>query len=109
MASSFSNGAARVVFRPVTISALRPRVAANEPTSLSVPAPKMMRVAVANSKRRDGCILHAAARLGHHVCHCLAPLEVMRSLLVFGRCVVVAIDFHQHKARGIILLLGEVE
>src|SRR5262245_42299020 len=46
-----SNGSARLEFRPVTTKALLPISRTNDATSRSVPGPKRILVAVANSKR----------------------------------------------------------
>ena len=57
-ASTASSGAARSADRPSTTSARLPSAVAAGPACSSVPGPKMMRVAVANSKR-TGSLLSA--------------------------------------------------
>ncbi len=52
---------------------------------------------------------NAGAGLGHHVADAIAPLLVMRGLLVEGGSIVRAIGFDQHEARGVIELLDDIK
>src|ERR1035438_5740080 len=53
--------------------------------------------------------LHAEARLGHHWRDRIPPDRVMPCFLVRGGGIRIPINFHQHKARRVILLLDGVE
>jgi hypothetical protein len=83
-----------------------------------VPSPKTMRVAVANSKRmvlpalgsgKDGVVLRSLARLGHHGRNRIAPLRVVRGLLMRGRRFRRAVDLGEHEPCRIVLLLHHVK
>src|SRR2546429_1671697 len=131
--SNASNGRARSTPLPVTTSARSPNSLATNPTSRSAPAPKMIRVAVANSKRivllprcthtasaarkalPAGIVrkyvgeFHARARFGHHRRHGIAPFGVMRSLFVCRRRVRVAIDFDEHETVWVVRVLDDIK
>ena len=53
--------------------------------------------------------LHAVARLGHHWRNRIPPDRVMPCFLVRGGGIRIPINFHQHKARRVILLLDGIE
>jgi hypothetical protein len=53
--------------------------------------------------------LHAEARFGHHGRNRIPPDRVMPCFFVRGGGVRIPINFHQHKARRLILLLDDVE
>jgi hypothetical protein len=97
----------------------RPHCATSEPILLRLPAPKMIRVAVANSKilflsppiviGKDVCVFHAAAGLGHHVAYRIPPLLIMLGLPVPAVILRGSIHLQQHEPGRIVALLKEVE
>src|ERR1035437_7852247 len=101
----FSNFSARRASRPVTTSARQPNSLAAAATSLTAPAPKMIRVGAVNSNREFTGVnvgenvveLHAVARLGHHGRNDVTPDWVMPGFLVCGSGLGVATNFHQHE------------
>src|SRR6266571_2325183 len=104
-------GSARRRSRPVTTSARRPNSRASAPSSRNLPAPKIIRGAVANSNciRKDVREFHAGSRFGHHRRDGIPPDLVMFGLLVRSGCLCRAVRLHQHEARGIVLLLKDIE
>ena len=101
---------------------------ATAPASRRVPAPKMIFVAVVNSKRisitdriyrmdKSPAVvsriqiveLHARARLGHHRGDGVAPREVVRLLFVRVGAIRPAINFDEHKPRRVVRLLDDIE
>src|SRR5262245_39423331 len=109
---------ARSGFDPVTTRARLPNCSAMAGTCERVPSPKTIRPAVANSNgialpagigRIDVLIQRAGARLGEHVADLFDPSLVMCGQLVCGNGMMVAIDLHQQKLRGVIGLLEKVE
>src|SRR5688572_25986479 len=107
---------ARPADLPTTTSACGPNARAAEAASRSVPAPKMMRVEVANSKRmevpallvgEDIFVDDFAARLCLQRLHRLAPALVVRAFLVALGIGLAAVDFDQHEARRVVALLDD--
>src|SRR5688500_9320112 len=104
---------ARPADLPTTTSACRPNARDAGAASRSVPAPKMMRAEVANSKFMEVPALFVgedvgvddfAARLCLQRLHCLAPAFVVLGFLVALGIGLGAIDFDQHEARRVIAL-----
>ena len=54
-------------------------------------------------------ILHANARHRHHLRHCIAPDRIVGSFLVTNGGIGIAINLHQHEARGFRRLAKDVE
>src|SRR5579862_2447790 len=116
--SALTSAAERSVEAPVNTSGRAPNVRASSGNEAAVPSPKIMRPAVANSKRiflpvlrigGDGVVLHAAPRLSHHGRYCIAPLRVMSGLFVRGGSLPRTISLDQHEPGPVVLLLHDVE
>src|SRR5579883_2679214 len=114
-----SNRSARAGLRPVTTRARAPNSFASGPMSRSVPAPKTILVAVANSKRMRQLVqrvrrekilkFHTRSRFGHHWRDSVTPGLIMARFFVLRRRFRVAVRFHQQETRRVILLLQNIE
>src|ERR1019366_1383701 len=113
-----SRPAKRTADWPVTTRARRPREAAAPATSRAVPSPNRMREAVEKSNGmaltalvggEDVLIRDASARLGQHFGDGGCPGVIVAGLLMLHGGVEIAIDLHQHKARGVAGLLHHIE
>jgi hypothetical protein len=82
-----------------------------------VPGPKIIRPAVANSKRKlpasvsriQVLVFGANARDRHHAGDGVAPDSIVRGFFVANGGIGVAIDFHQHELRAIGGIANHVE
>src|SRR5664279_154464 len=117
-ASAEMSHAARSVEAPVTTMGRVPNVRTNSGRPAAVPSPKMICVAVANSKRTflpalrigKNCVESGPlARLSHHVRHRIPPLRVMSGFSVCGCSIRRAIGLDQHEFRFVVLLLDYIE
>src|SRR5262249_50070412 len=106
--SDLRSGSARSPDAPVTSSARLPIAAAAAGTSRTVPGPKMMRCAVANSNR---CIAIPPPRPPRHpqLLHLRVPLVVVFRLLVLHGRFFILVHLDEHDLCWVILLLQKIE